>query len=44
MKVNELISDFLATIAKNNDIVLSMDLDNTLVNRNSGDNYIPADT
>lgn len=34
------INDFLLAIDKNRDIVLSMDLDNTLVNRSIGDNYV----
>jgi hydroxymethylpyrimidine pyrophosphatase-like HAD family hydrolase len=38
------INDLLLTIDKNRDIVLSMDLDNTLVNRSKGDNYIPPNT
>lgn len=38
------ISEFLKTLDKEQEIVLSMDLDNTLVNRNKGDNFIPEDT
>lgn len=40
----KLINNFLKSLNKDRDVVLSMDLDNTLVNRNKGDNYIPKDT
>lgn len=44
MPHNKLINDFLATINKHSTLVLSMDLDNTLVNREKGDNYVFEDT
>src|SRR3990167_7674122 len=47
MLFNELgkpIYDFFAAIDPKSDIVLSIDLDNTLVNRSKGDNYIFEDT
>ncbi|MCX6789083.1 MAG: HAD hydrolase family protein [Candidatus Gribaldobacteria bacterium] len=41
---SKLINDFLGTLSKGKNIVLSIDLDNTLVNRKKGDNYIPEET
>ena len=44
MPADKSTESFLSGIDKKRDIVLSMDLDNTLVNRNKGDNYVLPDT